>query len=145
MLQVIIYSLLAAIGWGIAPLFDKKALNKSNDLQAIFLMKFAWLALLILIGSLFYATNGININNIKKVYHPVFFASLALFVGHYCFIKALSYSNNTTLVVLISYVLPLTIITLLSYYILKETINIGMLFGLAISILGIVIFVCNKD
>jgi drug/metabolite transporter (DMT)-like permease len=47
------------------------------------------------------------------------------------------------MVVLITYVLPITI-TLLSYYLLKETINTGMLLGLAISILGIVIFVYNK-
>ena len=108
-------------------------------------MKFAWLSFFILLAGLSYYKNGIKIENIKKVSKPVFFASLALFVGHFAFIKALNYSNNTTMVVLITYVLPITIITLLSYYLLKETINAGMLLGLAISILGIIIFVYNKD
>ena len=145
MLQVILYSLLAALGWGISPYFDKKSILASNDLKSVFLMKFAWLSFFILLAGLSYYKNGIKIENIKKASKPVFFASLALFVGHFAFIKALNYSNNTTMVVLITYVLPITIITLLSYYLLNETINAGMLLGLAISILGIIIFVYNKD
>jgi drug/metabolite transporter (DMT)-like permease len=145
MIQVISYSLLAALGWGISPFFDKKSILACNDLQAVFLMKFAWLSFFILLGGLFYNKNRINMNNIKKASKPVFFASLALFVGHYSFIKALDYSTNTTMVVLISYVLPLIIIAILSYLFLNETINMGMLFGMIVTILGIVIFVYYKD
>ena len=136
MIQVISYSLLAALGWGISPFFDKKSILACNDLQAVFLMKFAWLSFFILLGGLFYNKNRINMNNIKKA---------SLFVGHYSFIKALDYSTNTTMVVLISYVLPLIIIAILSYLFLNETINMGMLFGMIVTILGIVIFVYYKD
>ena len=145
MIQVISYALLAALGWGISPFFDKKSIIACNDLQAVFLMKFAWLSFFILLGGLFYNKSKINILNLKRASMPVFFASLALFVGHYSFIKALDYSNNTTMVVLISYVLPLVIIAILSYIFLNETINMGMLFGMIITILGIVIFVYYKN
>ena len=145
MLQVILYSILASIGWGISPFFDKKSIIACNDLQAIFLMKFAWLSFFILICGLLYNKNTINTLNLIKASKPVFFASLALFVGHYAFIKALDYSSNTTMVVLISYVLPLIIISILSYIFLNETINMGMIFGMIVTILGIVIFVYCKD
>ena len=78
MLHVILYSLLAALGWGISPYFAKKSILASNDLKSIFLMKFAWLSFFILLAGLSYYKNGIKIENIKKVSKPVFFFFFSL-------------------------------------------------------------------
>ena len=62
-------------------------------------------------------------------------------VGHYFFYKALSKSKHTSLVVLISYVLPLLVISLLSHFMLNEKMNSGMVFGMIVCIVGICVFV----
>ena len=74
----------------------------------------------------------------------IFSALLTVFLGTYFYYKAMSKSKSTTLVVLISYVLPLVIITLISHYLLKEKINLGMIIGLLIVIIGIVLFICSS-
>ena len=62
-------------------------------------------------------------------------------IAHYFYFKALSKSKHVTLVVLITYVIPLIFITLLSNYFLKEKINTGMLIGLLLCIVGVSIFI----
>ena len=49
-------------------------------------------------------------------------------------------TNNTLLVVLIVYIVPLIITSVISYFFLGEKINLGMLCGLIVSILGIIVF-----
>ena len=57
---------------------------------------------------------------LKGLKFIIFSALLTVFLGTYFYYKAMSKSKSTTLVVLISYVLPLVIITLISHYLLKE-------------------------
>ena len=46
----------------------------------------------------------------------------------------------TTEIVMLTYVLPIFIISILSYYILNENFNYTMVVGLTIAIIGIIIF-----
>ena len=62
-------------------------------------------------------------------------------IGHYYYFKALSNSEYTMLVILITYVVPLIIITLLSTLFLKEKMNCGMLVGLLTCVVGVSIFI----
>ena len=138
-------SLVSAIGWGIIPYFDKKALTLlENNYSVVFLCKF-------IIGGVFaillYLIGNYTITNKKKFKQSLMYMVSAVIlwqIAHYFFYKALSKTNKTSLVVLISYVLPLIVITAISRFLLKEEVNIGMITGLIICIIGICIFVYNS-
>ena len=144
--NVLAPSLISSVAWGIGPYFDKQALTLlNNQYQLVFLFKFIFggLGALIL---LFMVKNRLDINfnepKNKKAIGLILLSSVSsLMVGHYFFYKALSKSKYTSLVVLISYVLPLLVISILSYFMLNEKINSGMVFGMGVCIVGISIFV----
>jgi len=144
--NVLAPSLISSVAWGIGPYFDKQALTLlNNQYQLVFLFKFIFggLGALIL---LFMVKNRLDINfnepKNKKAIGLILLSSISsLMVGHYFFYKALSKSKYTSLVVLISYVLPLLVISILSYFMLNEKINSGMVFGMGVCIVGISIFV----
>ena len=143
--NVVFPSVMASLGWGIGPYFDKRALEFYDNNNAFMLRVF-----FAGIGALFLLliTYSKNKHNLKMEYKGlkfiIFSALLTVFLGTYFYYKAMSKSKSTTLVVLISYVLPLVIITLISHYLLKEKINLGMIIGLLIIIIGIVLFICSS-
>jgi len=144
--NVLAPSLISSVAWGFGPYFDKQALTLlNNQYQLVFLFKFIFggFGALILLLML---KNRLDINlyesKNKKAIALILLSSISsLLVGHYFFYKALSKSKYTSLVVLISYVLPLLVISILSYFMLDEKINGGMVFGMCVCIVGISIFV----
>ena len=143
LINVIILSLLSSIGWGLAPYYDKKSLNiLNNEYTIVFLLKYLIIGIITL---LLFIIKPININTttIKPSIRYIIFGALSTMFAGFCFFKALSISNNTVLVVLISYVVPLLLVTTMSKLALKETINKGMIIGLFITIIGIILFVYN--
>ena len=143
LINVIILSLLSSIGWGLAPYYDKKSLNiLNNDYTNVFLLKYLIIGIITFV---LFIIKPININtiSIKPSIKYIIFGALSTMFAGICFFKALSISNNTVLVVLISYVIPLLLVTTLSKLALKETINNGMIIGLFITIIGIILFVYN--
>ena len=60
--------------------------------------------------------------------------------GYIFYFYALSKSKYTTEIVMLTYVLPIFIISILSYYILNENFNSTMVIGMIIAIVGIIIF-----
>ena len=145
LINVIILSLLSSIGWGLAPYYDKKSLNiLNNDYTNVFLLKYLIIGIITFV---LFIINPINININTKTIKPsiryIIFGALSTMFAGFCFFKALSISNNTVLVVLISYVVPLLLVTILSNLALKEKINNGMIIGLFITIIGIILFVYN--
>ena len=145
LVTVLSSSLVSAIGWGIGPYFDKKALTLlENNYSVVFLCKF-------IIGGIFailiYLFGNYSITNepkFKKSLMYIVCAVIVWLIAHYFFYKALAKTNKTSLVVLISYVVPLIVIAAISRFILKEEVNIGMITGLIICIIGICIFVYNS-
>ena len=145
LVTVLSSSLVSGIGWGIAPYLDKKALILlENNYSLVFLCKF-------IIGGVFailiYLFGNYSITNNTKFKQSLMYMVSAVIVWqmtHYFFYKALSKTNKTSLVVLISYVVPLIVITAISRFILKEEVNIGMIIGLIICIIGLCIFVYNS-
>ena len=139
----IISSLISALAWGIAPIFDKQALLKlDNNYLNIFFFKNL---IGIFIGLLIFLImkNKIQIKklNIKIPLIYLFFSVLMGVLGGLFFFKALSKSKYTMLVILITYVLPILIVALLSRIILQEKLNTGMILGALLSIFGIMVFV----
>ena len=143
--SVVFPSLIASLGWGISPYFDKLALRHYNN-NIVFMLRIIFAGILgsILFIVTFNKNKSILKNNLKGIKYILFSAFISIFIGTYFYYRAMSKSKNTTLVVLISYVLPLIFITLISNYILKEKINLGMCISLFIVIIGIVGFIYSS-
>ena len=143
--NVVFPSVMASLGWGIGPYFDKRALEFYDNNNAFMLRVFfsGIGALLLLLITYLGNKRSLKIEY-KGLKFIIFSSLLTVFLGTYFYYKAMSKSKSTTLVVLISYVLPLVIITLISHYLLKEKINSGMIIGLLIIITGIVLFIYSS-
>ena len=143
--NVLLPSLMASVGWGMGPYFDKRALD-FYDNNSVFMLRVIISGLIALI--LFYLFMKIKkkkIWNKKKGINFIIYSSLlTVFVGTYFYFRALSKTKSTVLVVLISYVLPLIIITFISHYLLNEKINQGMILGVGIIIIGMILFVSSS-
>ena len=142
--NVVFPALISSIGWGLAPYYDKLALEYIDN-NTLFLLRNVFVGLItFILMMIFYKKIKIT-PNLKKSAKFVLYSTIAsLLVGSYFYYYALEQTNNTVLVVLISFVLPLVFITLLSNYKLKEKINSGMIIGLILVIIGISIFVCSS-
>ena len=142
--NVVFPALISSIGWGVAPYYDKLALEYIDN-NTLFLLRNVFVGLITLILMIIFYKKIKITPNLKKSAKFVFYSTIAsLLVGSYFYYYALEQTNNTVLVVLISFVLPLVFITLLSNYKLKEKINSGMIIGLILVIIGISIFVCSS-
>lgn len=144
----IIYSFLAAIGWGLFPIFDNKALKLlNNNVFALFLTKITIIAILGIIMYIF-MKNKINskINNIKLI---VFYLTLSVitgtFMGHLFYIYALTKTNNVSMVITISHILPIILVSILSYLLFKEKFNVTKIIGLIICLLGLTLFIYSNE
>ena len=154
LINVISPSLLSAIGWGLAPYFDKKGLKYlDNEYKLAFIasliIKIILFGLITLI--LFFAINSklklfnkINTTNTKKAFGVLLISAILIIGANFYFLKALSNTKYTTLVVLITYILPVIITSIMSYILLNEEFNIGMIIGLIITILGILLFITQS-
>jgi uncharacterized membrane protein len=147
-INVVFPSLLSALGWGIAPYFDKKALELLDNNYAFALcIKFIFIGLAALL--ILFAINSkfkvmYKTKKSRKAFGVLMLSALFIVGANYYFLKALSNTKYITLVVLIAYIIPIIITALMSYMLLHETINIGMIIGLIICIIGIIIFVCHS-
>jgi uncharacterized membrane protein len=136
-------SILAALGWGIAPIFDKKAISiLEKDYQTLFIIKMIFTGIITLIYYLMTKKIDFNDKKIRKSLIYIFAAAIfASLMGHFFYYKALSMSKYTTSVVLLTYILPLIFVALLSRIFLKEKINLGMVVGMIICLTGIGVFI----
>ena len=144
--QIILPSLVSAFGWGVSPMFDKLALkNMDNDYYSVMLYKiiFGGILCLFLLLLSFKNTFKIDFNN-KKHQNGLMYIMLGglstFLFGYIFYFYALSKSKYTTEIVMLTYVLPIFIISILSYYILNETFNCTMVIGMIVAIIGIIIF-----
>ena len=141
--NILVPSIIAAIGWGISPIMDKKALFYLNsDYKFIFLVKILMAGIVSMIYLSFLLINKKvdykNYKNFKYGLIYIFFAfSLSIFIGQLFYFKALSLTNNTSYVVILTFVLAVIILSILSYYFLNETLNNKMIFGIILALTGI--------
>mgnify|MGYP001390137103 CR=1 FL=1 len=143
--SVIVPSIISALGWGISPILHKLNMNLvKNNYLVVFILHCFFIGVLgVLLGLSYYS----KLNNFTKnpkilliTIYGILGAFASVILGYYFYFKALAKTNNTLLVILIVYIVPLIFSTLLSSIILKEKINLGMIFGLLVSIIGIGIF-----
>ena len=147
--QVVFPYLITSVGWGIGPYFDKKALKLiGNKYEFLFICKLilaGLIALTIFLAAQKRLTIDISKKNNQKALIYLALATLAGgIIGHYYYLKALSNSEYTMWLILITYVVPLIIITLLSTFLLKEKMNCGMIVGLLTCVVGVSIFIYHS-
>ena len=143
--QIVVPSLVSALGWGLTPIFNKLNMNETNNnFIFVFLLHCAIIGILGILVSLSYYSKFKNVSkykNLKKILvYSLLGAIASTILGYYYYFRALSQTKNTLLVVLIVYIVPLIITSFLSYFFLGEKVNLGMIIGLLISIVGICIF-----
>ena len=154
MYNFIIPSLIAAVGWGVSPFFEKIIIN-STDFQTVLVFKGLFYGIF---GLMLFLVNAKHFLKIKDKYHeikhkkvPLLILSLlsvifSYVIGNVAYLFAMSKNNNATMLVpLVAYVMPLIFMTFISYFVTKEKINLKMITGIFITIFGIGFTLYNKE
>lgn len=147
--NVILSSVLAALGWGISPILDKQAM-KTLDYKTISITRFlvfGLFAVVFFVWKLLSSHENIitRIDMSKRDYRLTVISSIAALLAYILYFYALGNSTNTNLVVILTYILPLFVVSTLSYLFLNEKLNSGMIFGIVLIFAGIFIFYNYKN
>ena len=141
--------LVTSIGWGICPIFEKKALEKISPVigVSLFGLFFGLFALIILTGLYFknnrLLSNGIgDFYSLKYLFLSAFFAYV---LGSVFFFIALSKGKNTSITILLAYVLPIIVSIILAKMVFNDRINNMMAIGMIITMTGLVMTVYYKE
>lgn len=141
MLDALMLSFAAAFGWGISPILARMALEHYDNVTFIVLR--ALIIGLICVIFMIYK-NSIISEQIKKnglitlPFFYIFLASIVVFIGSICYYTAMHRSShNTIMISLISYILPLIVITLASHLYFGDKINLKMIVGMVLTIIGV--------
>jgi drug/metabolite transporter (DMT)-like permease len=150
MLELIIPSLMCSLGWGLSPIFDKKALFYLPPIMSVAILGiFFGIFGVILLSLLYYWKPEIFKKNKKDLSIGLWYLFLAAFLsyvgGYIFFFLALGSSKTANIVILIAYTLPIIIGILATVYMLNEKINPIMWIGVILTLLGLVITVKYKD
>jgi len=143
--KVVFPSLVSALGWGLSPIFHKMNMDiLQNNYMVAFALHCIFIGLISLVVCGFYLSKFKNITkhpNLNKILLLGFLGAVAsTILGYYFYFKAMAQSKSTLLVVLIVYIIPLIVASLVSYYYLGEKLNLGMIVGLIISMVGVSVF-----
>lgn len=143
LLHVIVPAIISALGWGLKPILDKQALTYFDFMEYFFVK----MLILGFFGMLFVVLNYKLLQGriSKKSMKWVIYAIIVQFLAVTSYFYALSVSSDTTIVVLLTYILPIVIVALLSHFYLKQKMNKGMIGSMAIIILGLLGFGYYKD
>ena len=143
LLHVVVPALISALGWGLKPIVDKKALGYFDFMEYFFIktLILGFFALLFVVLNYKLIKGRLSKTSMKWVIYAIIVQFLAVTSYFY----ALSVSKDTTIVVLLTYILPLIIVALLSRYYLKQKMNNGMIGSIAIIILGLMGFGYYKE
>ena len=154
MYKFVIPSLVAAIGWGVSPFFEKIAVKKT-DYQTVLVFKGFFYGIF---GIILFLTNVKHFLKIKDKYEiikdtkiSILYISLisvifSYIVGNFAYLFALGQNDKSTILVpLVSYVMPLVLMPLISYFAMNETINLKMLIGIGITIFGIIFTLLSSN
>ena len=154
MYEFVVPSLVAALGWGVSP-FLENVVVKKTDFQTAFVLKGILYGIFGLVLFLMNIKHFLKIKDhyevVKEKKVPLVLFSIvsvvfAYLIGNIAYLFALSVNNDATMLVpLIAYVMPIIIMTIISYFVTKDNINMRMMIGIAITIFGIVFTLLNKD
>ncbi len=154
MYNVLLPSLVAALGWGISPFIEKKIIDKT-DFQTVFIFKGIITGIF---GLALFFVNAKHFLKIKDKYEtiknkkiPLIYLStlgvvFSYIIGNIAYLFALGENNSATILVpLVSYVMPLIFMTIISFFVTNDKINFKMVIGIIITIFGIIYTLLNKE
>ena len=142
-------SLISALGWGISPIIDKIVLQNLDYTSYVPVRLIIRATFGVLLGFIF--RDQIKKNIIKKKINNkvLFYTTLSAFISFLAgitYFKAISFDEGNLLnIALISYVLPIIIISILSSCIFGKKVNKEMIMGMLITFLGIYIVLKYSD
>ena len=145
MLDALMLSFAAAFGWGISPILARMALEHYDNVTFIILR--ALIIGIICLSFMVYKKKNVSKQIIKNgilslPFLYIFLASIVVFIGSICYYTAMHRSSHETIMIsLISYILPLIVITLASYFYFGDKINIKMSIGMILTIIGVTMVV----
>lgn len=141
MIDALMLSFGAAFGWGISPILARMALEHYDNITFIILraLIIGTICLIFMICRKKSIARQIHKNGLITLpFLYILLASVVVFVGSICYYTAMHRSSDETIIIsLISYILPLIVITLASYCYFDDKINIKMGIGMALTIIGV--------
>tara|TARA_Y100000816_G_C25765617_1_gene402106 strand:- start:114 stop:569 length:456 start_codon:yes stop_codon:yes gene_type:complete len=150
MISPLLAALIIGIGWGVCPIFEKRAMTHMSPVfSVICLGLFFGLFATIVFGTMYAYNRNVlkdNITNLSSGVKNMFIAALfAYFFGTLFFFLSLGNFKNTSVVILLSYTLPIIIGILLARMIFSSKINYMMALGMIITLIGLTITVNYKE
>ena len=150
LLDIILPSIITSIGWGISPIYEKKALFYLPPFMSVAIFGIFYGIFGIIILACLHIWNPEIIQKNKKdlgigVWYLFVSAFFAYIVGSVFFFLALGTSKKANIVILITYTLPIRIVILATIYMLNEKLNFMMWFGIVLTLLGLVITIKYKN
>jgi uncharacterized membrane protein len=141
----IIYALLASIAYSTDVIFGKLALDNMNIIIFTFFIGLCYTFLSFII----YIFNYNKINSYlinKNNYYYIFYAIIAIFIGtifaDICMWYAINNSSKKLLPITVSIIHTVPVFSLLLvYFIFKESLNYKQIFGILLTIIGVIITV----
>lgn len=150
LLDIILPSIITSIGWGISPIYEKKALFYLPPFMSVAIFGIFYGIFGIIILACLHIWNPEIIQKNKKdlgigVWYLFVSAFFAYIVGSVFFFLALGTSKKANIVILITYTLPIIIGILATIYMLNEKLNFMMWVGIVLTLLGLVITIKYKN
>ena len=150
LLDIILPSIITSIGWGISPIYEKKALFYLPPFMSVAIFGIFYGIFGIIILACLHIWNPEIIQKNKKdlgigVWYLFVSAFFAYIVGSVFFFLALGTSKKANIVILITYTLPIIIGILATIYMLNEKLNFMMWFCIVLTLLGLVITIKYKN
>ena len=149
MLNPLIGVLVCSLGWGISPIFAKKSMeNMSHLISTAFYGLFFGLIGVVMLATLYLINPNSFTTDVTNYPRGLGYSFLAAFVayilGSLFFFFALKNSKNTSLIILIAYVLPIIVGIILAKMIFNDKINRMMYLGMIITLIGLTITIKYK-
>ena len=150
MINPLLAALVVGIGWGVCPIFEKKAMSHMSPLfSVIFLGLFFGLFASIIICIMYSQNKNLiseNVTNFSSGIKNIFIGAVfAYFLGTLFFFLSLGNFKNTTLTIFLCYTLPIIIGIILAKIVFSSKMNNMMTLGIIITLIGITITLNYKE
>ena len=150
MISALVSAVVCSLGWGLSPIFAKKSMESMSYLLStgFFGMFFGLLGLVVLAVAYYQNPNTFitDVKNYPRGLNNTFWAAFSSYIlGSLFFFFALNKAKNTSMIILIAYVLPIIVSIILARIIFKDKINCMMLVGMFITVIGLIVTVKYKE
>lgn len=141
-------ALVAALGWGIVPIIDRYNLGLINPFTLLAIRGCVYFIIALTIGFIAYYNNKFNIKDGYKkggylfIFLVILAPAISYGLGHIGYYYSLGMAKSSIITIsLLSLCLPVVIIAVLASCIYKDEINLKMILGIILTLVGVTITV----